>query len=75
MTNLQLKRPSIAAMCASRDKHFNKYYTTVRLQASGKELLVGEKDNMTSMVEEVCPFSSPLRPFLPQCLLLSLYYS
>jgi eukaryotic translation initiation factor 2C len=47
-------KPSIAAMCASRDKHFNKYYTTVRLQAPSKELLVGDgKDNMTSMVEEI----------------------
>lgn len=47
-------RPSVAAMCASRDKHFNKYYTTVRLQKPGKELLVQEdKDNVTSMVEEV----------------------
>lgn len=49
-----LGRNSIAALCVSKDKHFNKYFTTIRKQPPRTELLITDQhDNITSMIDEV----------------------
>jgi hypothetical protein len=66
-------------MCASKDKHFNRYYTTIRKQNPRTEILVdGEVDNISLMVDEVYssllsfPSLPPLPPRSPRSLPLPL---
>jgi len=57
------RKPSIVALCASRNHHFNKYTTSLRPQSARQELVVVEEkynnkdikqvDNLSDMLEEV----------------------